>query len=89
VPAYIDSIALNFITNALKCDQTKQKFLKFIVVDCILRTPIICFEDNGLGINKAAQMLFGMYETFTQIQIQKVWDFSLQKKPSSKKNLKN
>jgi sensor histidine kinase regulating citrate/malate metabolism len=24
-------------------------------------------------------MLFGMYETFTQIQIQKVWDFSLQK----------
>jgi PAS domain S-box-containing protein len=68
VPAYIDSIALNFITNALKYrDQTKQSFLKiYSIVD--QEHLIICFEDNGLGINlkQHSDKLFGMYKTFHQ-----------------------
>jgi PAS domain S-box-containing protein len=66
IPAYIDSISLNFITNALKYRNTETKsYLKIYAVEDQSH-HIICFEDNGLGINlkKHGEKIFGMYKTF-------------------------
>ncbi len=66
IPAYLESILMNFITNAVKYKDPS-------------REPIICLNalrtngqteveitDNGLGIdmNKYGDKLFGMYKTF-------------------------
>lgn len=67
VPAYIDSILLNFITNAIKYSSTeKDSFVKLsarILDDGFVRIDI---KDNGLGIDlkKHRRKLFGMYKTF-------------------------
>lgn len=66
VPAYLESIFLNFITNAIKySDSSKDSYLKiqsslegaFVKID---------FTDNGLGIDleKHGHKLFKMYKTF-------------------------
>jgi PAS domain S-box-containing protein len=68
VPAYIDSISLNFITNSLKYRHTERNsYLKIYAVQDKSH-HIICFEDNGLGINltKHGEKIFGMYKTFHQ-----------------------
>ncbi|SHI76704.1 PAS domain S-box-containing protein [Mesonia phycicola] len=66
LPAYIDSIVLNIITNSIKYrDQEKASYLKiFTTTDKDMIT--IYFEDNGLGIDlkKHGDKLFGMYKTF-------------------------
>ena len=68
VPAYVESISLNFITNAIKYKKKNEKgYLKiYSLEDSIYH--IICFEDNGLGINleQHGEKLFGMYKTFHQ-----------------------
>lgn len=67
VPAYIDSILLNFMTNALKYSSLeKDSFVKLSAKrldDGYVRIEI---EDNGLGIDlkKHGRKLFGMYKTF-------------------------
>lgn len=66
VPAYLDSIALNFITNAIKYRSAERKsYLKIFAQEennCL----ILSFQDNGLGIDlkQHGDKLFGMYKTF-------------------------
>ena len=68
VPAYLDSIVLNMITNAIKykSDQ-RQSYLKIYTKEDRNMVTIF-FEDNGLGIDlkKHGDKLFGMYKTFHQ-----------------------
>ncbi|MCH8553655.1 MAG: PAS domain S-box protein [Schleiferiaceae bacterium] len=66
IPAYLDSIVLNFITNSIKFkDPSKEAFVK---ISCEIdeQNIYLVFEDNGLGIdlNKHGHKLFGMYKTF-------------------------
>jgi len=66
IPAYLDSIILNFLTNAIKYASKKRK-LKVSMSsrlkgDCV----ILDISDNGLGIDldKYGEKLFEMYKTF-------------------------
>jgi PAS domain S-box-containing protein len=65
-PAYIESIIINFLTNAIKYRYPNRKPL--IEVDAAFKNNelIWSFKDNGLGINltKHKENLFGMYQTF-------------------------
>ena len=66
IPAYIDSILMNFITNAVKYrDPSRDPVIKLSVKQNEQYT-ILSIEDNGLGIdlNKYGEKLFGMYKTF-------------------------
>ena len=66
VPAYIDSILLNFLTNGLKYKSPhRNPFVKFAAIksgDNVL----LMVSDNGVGIDleKHGDNLFGMYKTF-------------------------
>ncbi|UNY98686.1 PAS domain S-box protein [Zhouia spongiae] len=66
LPAYVESILLNFMTNGIKYrSKERESFVKlssyrqngYIILD---------IEDNGLGIdlNRHGDKLFGMYKTF-------------------------
>ncbi len=66
VPAYLDSILLNFLTNAIKYSaETRPPLIEFSA-----KTEghfiELCIKDNGLGIDlrKNGDKLFGMYKTF-------------------------
>jgi len=64
--AYLESIILNFITNAIKYrSPERESFLIIRMLDHKDEIEII-FEDNGLGIDleKNGDALFGMYKTF-------------------------
>lgn len=66
VPAYVDSIVLNFISNAIKYrSEERDSFLNIYTIKKDTHI-ILCFEDNGLGIDleKYGDKLFGMYKTF-------------------------
>ncbi len=68
VDVYMESICLNFITNAIKYrSEERDSFLK---INAFIKSyyTIIEFKDNGLGINLAVngKYLFGMYKTFHQ-----------------------
>jgi PAS domain S-box-containing protein len=66
IPAYLDSIMLNMITNAVKYRNKKKKsYLKIYAISEKTKVTI-CFEDNGLGINLKmhGDKLFGLYKTF-------------------------
>lgn len=66
IKAYLDSILLNFTTNAIKyLDSEKDSFLRFSAEE----TPDeiqLKIEDNGLGIDlkRHGDKIFGMYKTF-------------------------
>lgn len=66
LPAYLDSIILNFITNAIKYRSDKRepevKLKAFLEDDYV----ILRIKDNGLGIDleKYGDKLFQMYKTF-------------------------
>ncbi len=66
IPAYMDSIMMNFITNAVKYSDPGKK--SFIKIDCRKEGDyfVLTFEDNGLGMDlaKYGHQLFGMYKTF-------------------------
>ncbi|WP_111309973.1 PAS domain S-box protein [Confluentibacter sediminis] len=68
VPAYLDSIVLNMITNAIKYrSEQRVSYLKiYAEVDIEQSMITLFFEDNGLGIDlkKYGEKLFGMYKTF-------------------------
>lgn len=66
IPAYIDSIIMNFITNAVKYrDPNRDPVIK-LTVSKNEKYTILSIADNGLGIdmNKNGEKLFGMYKTF-------------------------
>lgn len=66
VPAYMESIILNFATNAIKYRSSEREpILRF---DAVKKNGYIklSIEDNGMGIDlkKYGEKLFGMYKTF-------------------------
>ncbi|MCC5915652.1 MAG: PAS domain S-box protein [Balneolaceae bacterium] len=67
IPAYLDSLIVNFLTNAIKyCDPQKDSFVRVFTDTSDTDYTIIAFEDNGIGIDleKYGDKLFGMYNTF-------------------------
>ncbi|WP_179333419.1 sensor histidine kinase [Winogradskyella costae] len=66
IPAYLDSIILNFLTNAIKYRSEKRK--PIIEVSSELQNDFVLFKirDNGLGIDleKYGDKLFQLYNTF-------------------------
>ncbi|OCX52457.1 hypothetical protein BEL04_13420 [Mucilaginibacter sp. PPCGB 2223] len=68
IPAYLESIFLNLLTNSLKYRQPGRS--PRIVCNSYIEEgrPYITFEDNGSGIDltKHADKVFGMYKTFHQ-----------------------
>ncbi len=66
IPAYLDSVFLNFFTNALKYKSLKKDPL--ITIDTEIKEGFVKvkIEDNGLGIDLKTygEKLFGMYKTF-------------------------
>ncbi|MCG9791458.1 PAS domain S-box protein [Flavobacterium algicola] len=66
IPAYLDSIVMNFMTNAIKYSSTERESFLKIQAQKNKSYIILKFIDNGLGINleKHGQKLFGMYKTF-------------------------
>jgi PAS domain S-box-containing protein len=66
ISAYVDSIVLNMITNAIKYkSEDRESFLR-IYYEEDKTTITLYFQDNGLGIDlkKHGDKLFGMYKTF-------------------------
>ncbi len=65
-PAYIESIILNFVSNALKYSHPLRK--PVITLSCQQENGkyVLTIEDNGIGIDlkKNGDKLFGLYKTF-------------------------
>jgi PAS domain S-box-containing protein len=65
-PAYLESIILNLMTNALKYKSAKRP----LKIELSMRTEeqyqVLVFTDNGVGINldQHGDKVFGMYKTF-------------------------
>ena len=68
VPAYLESILLNFTSNAIKYRNPHVPLVITIESGIEAGKPIIQVSDNGLGIDlaKHGEQLFGMYKTFHQ-----------------------
>ncbi len=66
LPAYLDSILLNLLSNALKYSDPARKPVISIVSETIEGKTILRISDNGSGIDmeKYGHQLFGMYQTF-------------------------
>ncbi len=66
IPAYIESILMNFITNAVKYKDPERNPVIELTVKRNKSYSILSIEDNGLGIDlkKYGDKLFGMYKTF-------------------------
>ncbi|PJZ84724.1 PAS domain S-box protein [Leptospira harrisiae] len=66
IPAYLDSIVLNLITNAIKYKSNDR--ISFLIISGVFIEKYLAlqFEDNGQGIDlkKHGDKLFGMYKTF-------------------------
>jgi signal transduction histidine kinase len=66
IPAYFDSIILNFLTNSIKYSANDRE--SYIKLSTIIENDylVLRVEDNGLGIDlkKNGAKLFGMYKTF-------------------------
>lgn len=68
VPAYLDSILLNFLSNAIKYKKEDSIPVININAEKINNYVKINIEDNGLGINLDLHKdkIFGLYKTFHQ-----------------------
>jgi PAS domain S-box-containing protein len=66
IPAYIDSILLNFLSNAVKYKSDKHPAHIKLFTEIENDFVVLHIEDNGLGIDlkKNGAKLFGMYKTF-------------------------
>jgi len=66
IPAYLESILLNFVTNGIKYQSNERA--SFIKLHTAFENSyvILYVEDNGIGIDlkKNRDKLFGMYKTF-------------------------
>lgn len=66
VEAYLDSIVLNFLTNAIKYRAEGRP--SYIKLNAVLENGyvLLSFEDNGIGMDlkRVKHKLFGMYKTF-------------------------
>lgn len=65
-PAYLESILLNLISNAIKYRHPDRAPVVRIDLSFSRKTPLLTIRDNGLGIDleKHQAKLFGMYNTF-------------------------
>lgn len=66
IPAYVDSILLNFLTNAIKYRSIiHPPTIKLSLLDHE-NQAVLCIADNGIGIDlkQNGDKLFGMYKTF-------------------------
>ena len=68
IPAYLESIILNLLTNSIKYRQLEQQLVISIDVEISNEHTILTIADNGLGIDleKFGSKLFGMYKIFHQ-----------------------
>lgn len=66
VPAYLESILLNLISNAIKYRSLERPLVLELRVQETKNDTILSCSDNGLGIdlNLHGKQLFGMYKTF-------------------------
>ena len=66
VPAYLDSILLNFLTNAIKYRSEDRPLLIELSAEAEGDFIKLSIRDNGLGINLKlnGDKMFGMYKTF-------------------------
>ena len=66
IPAYMESIMLNLITNAIKYKHPDRSPIINIRTYTKNAKPVLEISDNGLGIDmdKFGDNLFGMYKTF-------------------------
>jgi len=66
VPAYLESIFLNILTNALKYSSLDRTPVIEIKSKLKKETVLITFKDNGQGIDlkRHGDKIFGMYKTF-------------------------
>jgi len=66
LPAYLDSIVLNFLTNGIKYRSLERD--SYVKLEATKEGAyiVLSIEDNGLGIdlNKHRSKIFGMYKTF-------------------------
>jgi signal transduction histidine kinase len=65
-PAYLESVFLNFTTNAIKYAFPNRNAIIEFSSEIQNNKLVLCVKDNGLGINleKHGNRLFGMYKTF-------------------------
>jgi len=65
-PAYLESILLNFTTNAIKYSSSERKPMISYDFEIVDGQKVLSISDNGLGIDikKHKNSLFGMYKTF-------------------------
>ena len=71
VPAYVESLTLNFITNAIKySDPEKEEQYVRISAERRQDEVLLSFSDNGRGIDlkRHGEKLFGMYKTFHRVE---------------------
>ncbi|KYG71950.1 PAS domain-containing sensor histidine kinase [Roseivirga echinicomitans] len=66
IPAYLESIFLNLISNAIKYRSSDRPNRITIDVETKKQFVVIKFTDNGIGMNMKlhGRKLFGMYKTF-------------------------
>lgn len=66
IPAYVDSILLNFISNAIKYRSTIYPPTIKLYLLSEKNHAVLCIADNGIGIDlkKNGDKVFGMYKTF-------------------------
>ncbi|MFP2996539.1 PAS domain-containing sensor histidine kinase [Spongiivirga sp. MCCC 1A20706] len=66
VPAYMESIMLNLLTNAVKYKHPDRKPIIHIKTFLQNDQPIMEIKDNGVGIDleRYGEQIFGMYKTF-------------------------
>lgn len=69
-PAYLESILLNFTTNAIKYSSPEREPMISYDFEIVDGAKVLCISDNGLGLdlNKHKNSLFGMYKTFHKNQ---------------------
>lgn len=66
IPAYLDSILLNILSNSIKYRSSEREPVIKIEARLEGKDTMIKISDNGIGIDmkKNSEKLFGMYETF-------------------------
>lgn len=66
IPAYMDSILLNFLTNGVKYSSRERDSYIKLSTNIEDEFVVLSIEDNGIGIDlkKNESKLFGMYKTF-------------------------